>query len=330
MKTFIHASQMVNMGDAAQSTSVFFNQQLTLVMTRLFEIKYKQIKYRDNFRINNEGGAGITAIQMTVWDMVGSAKIIGHYSDDLPSAQAGASLVTIPVRWIGASFHFSWMELQQATQAGVPLSDRRAAACNRAIEVKLNNIAYGVDEEATDAGLFGLLNNPNIPESTVAVSVANPGGVAVADRTRWENKTPQEILLDINNAFSTIEVATAGVHSANILSLPIKQYNFLATTQINDLNSDTLMTWLMTNSPWIASMDQIRAQPELSEAGPNGEDVFFVYEDDPEIAEMHIPFEKDTPVGTLPDGIAYKTPMLASTAGLDVRYPLAYSKGLGI
>lgn len=319
---FINDALVAHLGDAAQNNTAFFNQQLTLIVSRMFEIKYKAIRFREAFRINNEGGAGITSIQMTVWDMVGSAKIIGHYSDDLPSSGAGARIVTVPVRWIGDSFHYSWMEVQQAQQAGTGLTQMRANAANRAIEVKLNNIAFGVDEEATDAGIFGLLNNPNIPEAPVVDGAAGT--------SEWETKTPNEILLDINNAFSTISASTAGVHQPNRMSLPIDKYNLLATTRISELISDTILEYLVQKSPWISSADQIMQQPELSGAGSGGEDVMYIYEDNDENAEFYVPYEKDAPVGTLVDGIAYKTPIVASTGGLDIRYPLAYYKAIGI
>ncbi len=320
---FITLDEAAKISDAApQANAAFFNTQLTHIITRLFTVKHKEIKYREYFRINNEGGAGITAIEMYVWDMVGSAKIIGHYADDLPSAGAGARKVTVPVRWIGDSFHWSWMEIQQAQGAGVSLNAMRAEAANRAIEVKLNNIAWGVDEEATDAGLFGLLNNPNIPEAPVVAGAATT--------TEWSTKTPDEILADINGAFSTINESTFGAHRADTLALPIGQYNLIANTRISALVETTILQYLIRNSPWITDASKIVMTPELSGAGSGGEDVFFVYTDDAETAEFYIPYEKNTPMGTQVDGLAFKTPMVASTGGLDVRYPLAYYKGVGI
>ena len=319
---FLNDRLTAHLGDAAVNNTAFFNQQLTHIVARLFMVKYKEIKFRDAFRINNEGGAGVTSVQLNVWDMGGSAKIIGHYSDDLPSSGAGATQVTVPIRWIGDSFHWSWMEIEQAAYAGVGLKDMRAMAANKAIEIKLNNIAFGVDEEATDAGIYGLMNNPNVPDAPVVDGASG--------ETEWETKTPNEILLDINNAFSTVSVTTDGVHQPNMLSMPIKQWNLLATTRISDLVETTLLQFIVKQSPWISSMEQIKKQPELAGAGPNGEDIFYVYQDDDEVAEFYIPYEKNTPVGTLVDGIAYKTPMICSTGGLDIRYPLAYYKGVGI
>jgi len=86
----------------------------------------------------------------------------------------------------------------------------------------------------------------------------------------------------------------------------------------------------VNNSPYLQSTDNIHLRYELSGAGPNGEDIFYCYQDDDEVAETYIPYEKNTPVGSLPDGLAWKTPIVASTAGTDVRYPLAYYKGIGI
>lgn len=321
---FVTDAMFANVSDEASNNAAFFNQQLTHIVARMFEIKHKQIKFRERFRINNEGGAGVNAIQMHVWDLVGSAKIIGDYADDLPSSGAGAAQVTVPVRWVGDSFHYSWMELQRAQRASVPLSDMRMRAANRAIEIKLNNIAYGIDDEAADAGLYGLLNNPNIPNAPVVAST-NAG-----NPTEWKSKQPNEILADINGGFTAIIESTFNAHQPDKLSLPIEQYSLLANTRINDLSDKSILTWLTENSPWLQSTDDIVVQAELKGAGPANADVFFVYQDNDEVAEFYIPYEKNPPVGTLQDGLAYKTPIIASTGGLDIRYPMAYYKGYGI
>ena len=319
---FLNTAMVANLGDATDGNVVFFNEELTRIVSELYETKYRAIKYRDYFNIDNEGGAGITSVKMRVWDMVGSAKIIGHFSDDLPAAGVGAAETTVGVKFVGASFHVDWFEVQQAQLVGRSIENMRARACDRAIEQKMNGIAFGTDEEATDAGLFGLLSHPNIPQGTVAAGASG--------ETEWADKTPNEILIDVNNLFSTMSNTTFDVFRPNRLALPIKQFNLLANTRLNDISSDTILDHIISKSPYITGRDAIIVMPELAGAGEGGEDVMMAYDDDPQNAVFYIPYEKGTPVGTLPDGLAFKTPVVASTGGLDVRYPLAFSKTGGI
>ena len=319
---FINPAMVTHLGDSTSANVVFFNEELTRIVAELYETKYRAIKFREYFTIDNEGGAGITSVKMRVWDMVGSAKIIGHFSDDLPAAGVGAAESTVGVKFVGASFHVDWFEVQQAQLTGRSLENMRARACDRAIEQKLNGIAFGTDEEGTDAGLFGLLNHPNIPQGTVADGESG--------KTEWAEKTPNEILVDTNNLFSTMSNTTFDVFRPNRLAMPIQQFNLIANTRLNDLSSDTILDHLLAKSPYLSGRDAIVVMPELAGAGEDGEDVMIAYDDDPQNAVFYIPYEKGTPVGTLPDGLAFKTPVVASTGGLDVRYPLAFSKVGGI
>ena len=324
IQTFLTDAATASIRDATPDNVAFFNQELTRIIGTIYETRYRAIKYREYFNIDSEGGAGITSIKTYIWDMVGSAKIIGDYSDDLPTAGAGAAEATVGVRWVGASAITSWMEVQQAQLANRPLPQRRVDAANRAIEQKLNAIAFGTDEEGTDAGLYGMLSHPNIPEGTLTA------GAATGATTAWTTKTPNEILADVQNSQITMSNSTYATFMPNKIALPVLQWNILATTRMNDLTTDTILDFLVSKSPYISSVDDVVMMPELAGAGPNGEDMMLVYDDGADNAVMYIPYEKDTPMGTQVDGLHFKTPIVASTAGVDVRFPLAFNKVLGI
>ena len=309
-------------GDAAETNQVFFNQQLTHILSRVFMIKHKQVRYREYFNINNEGDAGTRSIRMYVWDFVGTAKVIGHYADDLPSAGAGAAEVTVPVIWIGNSWHISWQETMEAQRAGTNLSSMRAMGADLGMEIKMNNIMFGTDEEAADAGVYGLFNNPNIPTSTV---VAGAGG-----STEWASKTADEILLDLNGSIGGITEATFNSHVPNKVGLPLAQWNDIATRRLNTFSDTTVLEYLVSKSPYLSGMDSIVVMQELRGSSAAGTDQMLIWEDTDEVSEGYIPYEKNVPMGTQIDGLAFKTPMVMSTAGLDVRFPLAYQKVAGI
>lgn len=91
-------------------------------------------------------------------------------------------------------------------------------------------------------GTTGLLNNPNINASNVA-----PGS---GGQTKWNTKTPEEILNDINTAIG--EVWDSAGHDLealpNHIIIPYDQYNYIATTKVSALAEKTILTYVLDNN----------------------------------------------------------------------------------
>lgn len=293
--------------------TVFFNRELERIKTRIFEKKYKDLMFRKLFPIDNQGGPGIESVTVRVWDQVGVAKIIGGYSDDLPRADVKGKEVTVPIRTIGTSFAYNVQEIAAASLVNRPLQTMRADAARRAVEEKLNNIAFGVDQEATDAGLLGLFTHPNIPTS----NVVNPGG-----GTQWVNKTPDQILFDINDAFAEIHESTKMRERPTRLLLPIAQWNLIAASPRSATSDTTILQYVVRNSPYITSPDQIMPLVELAGAGTGGADVMVAYDPDPDKLEMDIPHELEfLPVQER--GLSFLVPGWSKAGGLHIYRPLS-------
>lgn len=293
--------------------TVFFNRELERIKTRIFEKKYKDLMFRKLFPIDNQGGPGIESVTVRVWDQVGVAKIIGGYSDDLPRADVKGKEITVPIRTIGTSFAYNVQEVAAAALVNRPLQTMRADAARRAVEEKLNNIAFGSDQEATDAGLLGLFTHPNIPTS----NVVNPGG-----GTQWVNKTPDQILFDINDAFAEIHENTKMRERPTRLLLPVRQWNLIAATPRSANSDTTILQYVVRNSPFITSPDQIMPLVELDGAGTGGADIMVAYDPDPDKLEMDIPHELDfLPVQER--GLSFLVPGWAKAGGLHIYRPLS-------
>lgn len=93
-----------------------------------------------------------------------------------------------------------------------------------------------------DYGTFGLLNNPDITAASVSAGASG--------QTAFRSKTPDEILLDINNLIiSTWAQAEYDLSALpNHIIMPYEQYNYIATQKVSPIAEKTILTFIMENN----------------------------------------------------------------------------------
>lgn len=298
--------------------TAFFERQLEAVEQRLYEKKLRELKYRRLIPVSNADGPGAQSITFYLYTKTGMAKIIANPSDDLPRADVYASRHTALVHSVGTSFGYSTRELRHAQFANVPLEMQKADSARRTIREKENDIAWNGD---ANYNILGFLNNPNIPVQEM------PQNAGATSRT-WANKTPTEIINDIQLLVTGIRDTTNGVHSGDTMLLPIDQYNIIALLPRSDHSDMTILEYITKpgNSFGLSTVEWLT---ELKGAGVGGTDMMAVYEKDPEVLEARIPMEMQN----LPPqarNLEFLVPVEAENAGVVVRYPLACSFGYGI
>jgi len=296
---------------------IFFARELEQIKSRSYDVVYAELPARDLFPVNNEGGLGITSITYLTYDKRGTAKIINAYAKDLPRADVSGKETTIPVKEIGTSYGYTVKEIASSQLTGKSLDQRRANASRRSVEEEINHIAlYGRDEH----GLPGLLNNPNIPKATAT----DPGS-----GTEFVNKTPDQILADLNAACNDIFALTKKIERPNRLLLPVEQWNLIATTPRSSTSDTSILKWFVDNSPFINSMNDVMAINELEGAGTGGVDIMIAYDANPEKLQLEIPYELQyLPVQE--QGLEMVVPGLCSIGGLNIYYPLSINIVEGI
>jgi len=301
----------MKMLDAAQT--VFFNRELERIKTDVWEVEYADLDARKIFYVDNEGGPGIDHQTVRVFDKAGKAKIIGSFSDDLPRADASAREISYPVRTIGTSFGYTVHEIRRSEYARKSLDTLRAEAARRAWEEEVNRIAFYGDAQH---GLNGLLVDPTIPVAPVAGAV-------------WALKTPDQILADVNEAFAEVFTSTKKLHRPTRLLLPTAQYSYISGTPRSPTSDTTILQYIVNNSQYIASADEIIPLNELAGAGAGGTDIFIVYNPDKMNLRLDIPHELEfLPVQER--GLEFIVPAYGNTGGLAIYKPLSLARREGI
>lgn len=298
--------------------SVFFNRELERIIPNSFDVKYPALKARMLFPVSNEGGFGITSITYHTYDQRGTAKIINSYAKDAPRADIGGKETTIPVKELGIAYAYTVKEIASSQLTGKSLDQRRANAARRAIEEGINKIAWFGDEET---GLPGLFSNPTIPRVTV---VNGAGG-----QPEWINKTPDEILFDMNDLVTDIFENTNQIEQANTLLLPTAQWSLISSTPRSANSDTTILQYFVQNSQFITSAEDVIPVNELKGAGTGGVDVMIAYDRNPEKVQLEIPGELQF-LAPQEKGFEIEIPGWSAVGGLNVYYPLSFNIGEGI
>lgn len=298
--------------------AMFFQRELELIKSRSYDVEYADLIARTLIPVSNEGGLAITSITYRTYDKVGAARLINNYAKDLPRADVGGKETTIPVKEIGISYGYTQKEIAAAQLTGRPLDQRRADAARRAVEEKINDIAYNGD---ADGGLPGFLSNANIP----LVTVVNGASASPL----WTSKTPDEILFDINDLFGDIFENTKMKERADTLLLPPGQWNYISATPRASNSDTTILQYIVKNSPFLKSENDVIPVNELVGAGTAGADMMVAYTRRPDKLQLEIPSELQF-LAPQEQGLELVVPGQSSIGGVNVYYPLsaAFAEGL--
>lgn len=297
----------------------FFQRQLEHVKAKSYDVRRAELKARTIFPVSNDGGHGITSITYRTYDQSGAAKIINAYADDLPRADVAGKETVIPVRSVGISYGYNLDEIQSSQLTGQGLDQRRANAATRSVEQVVNDVAFFGD---ATSGLPGLFSNPNIPTG----AVANPGS-----GTAWVNKTPDEILFDVNDLFADIFETTKMVEQGNTLLLPPSQWSYISSTARSANSDTTILQYLVQNCPYLSSEADViplnecvaANNPELST------DAMVAYDRNPDKLQLEIPVELEM-LPIQQKNLEFVVPGRSRLAGLNIYYPLSLAIATGI
>ena len=122
-------------------------------------------------------------------------------------------------------------------------------------------------------GSSGLVNNANVTASTVAAGAST--------YTTWAQKTPAEILNDINSAINDVWAAAGYDLRAmpNHILIPHEQFNYIATQPVSSLSEKSILTYLQENN--VAAKNNVElviaGVPWCKGAGATNTDRMVVY-----------------------------------------------------
>lgn len=299
--------------DAAESA--FFARQLEYIQTKTYDQKFPPLKARRYLPVNNQVDNAADVYTFRAFSQFGVAKILASYSDDLPRADIKGQEFSVKVKALGSAYGYNINEIRKAARVGLDLDGKKATAARRAIEVVIDQMGFAGDGKTNT---MGLANIPN------AGSYVVPDG---GSGTQWVNKTPLQILADLNGIENKIVSDTNENEIPDTILMPLAQWQLIATVPMSaTIPNVTILEYFLRVSQYVKNVD---VWQKLAGAGTAGADRMVAYRRDPEAVELIVPqeFEQFPPQQ---EGLEWEVSCHARCAGVVSYYPLSISYGDGI
>lgn len=170
---------------------------------------------------------------------------IGKATDQVGGQSVDIAKTPNPLTPWGQEVKFTLLELASAIRVGRPIDEQKISALRLKHQMDIDEQVY-VGDATIAGGVGGLLNHPLMTE------FSNVPNGAVASPL-WANKTPQEILADVNALLNAVWANSAWAKMPNKLLLPPIPFGQLAQQVVSTAGSVSILKYLLENNVLTAS-----------------------------------------------------------------------------
>ena len=267
---------------------------------------------------------------------------IGRNANQVPRSSVDIQKIAYPLTPWGNELAFTIFELESAAKLGRPIDQQRFESLQLKHQMDIDEQVYIGD---TSLGLNGLVNHGLVNALGTKTNVAT----GVSGSTNWLKKTPDEILLDINNMLVSVWTASAWAVISNKVLLPPAQFGYLATEKVSQAGNVSILQYVLENNlytrsegkeldikpcKWLAGAT---GDPGISSGnssliatalGNGGLDRAVVYEQNKERVRFPMTLLSRTPVQY--DSIYHKSTYFCKLGAVEVVYPetIGYFDGI--
>ncbi len=306
----------------AQAALGFLLSQVTSIESEVYAIRYADIQYPRLVPVDTSAYPWAKTVTYFTYDHVGQADWMNGDASDMPFAELSRTKYETTVESAKIGYRYSLEEVNQAMMIpGMNLNVDKAAAAKRAADELVERVVISGDSRK---GFLGLVNQTVVPQLAV------PNGTSGSPL--WAQKTPAEILADVNNALVGAWSASNQVELHDTVLLPVAQFGTIAATPRSATSDTTIITYLQQNNVYTSTTGQpltIRTVRQLAGAGAGGTNRMITYRRDPQVLKFHMPMPHQffPPQQRM---LEFIIPGMMRLGGLDVRLPRGMSYNDGI
>lgn len=306
-----------------QSAGAFLTSELekrdTLIRKPLSSFTYP----RDIVIQSGGGWVDYVSAMSVAYGMTGGAGgsgVTAGGANGVPIVQANVDKGVFKAHTFAAALRVMWQDMQRANYIGRSLDNLLQDGVRMAYDKHMDQNVY---TGLTEYGTTGLVNNPDATKTTAASN-----GAAAAASTKWKDKTPDQILKDVNTALLAVWEANGYDLSAipNHILLPYEQYNYIMTTKVTDLATETIYDFLVKNNVAAKNGGElfIGATAYCKGAGTDSSDRMVVYVNH----ERFIKADELVPLARVMsqpnvENVCYDTAYMANVSEVQIFYPTA-------
>lgn len=299
------------------STLAYYVNQLDNLDKKLYEPLFsvtwgRDIKLRTGITMANESTSFIRSTIGAVGTQNATGKPwISPNTTTLPGVSINGERVTLPLRLLGQEVSYSSVELERSQLLGQPIDAQKFNALNTIYQMATDEMIYVGD---TAVGAEGLVN------STLVTSGSVPNGTGGSPL--WINKTPDEILKDVNDMITAAWQASGFAVCPDKLLLPPAQFAYISSQKISTAGNVSILTFLEDNSISLrVNGRKLDIQPLkwLTGRGTSGADRMVAYTNDEERVRFPmVPIRRETPYYL---GIKFNAPYIWAFGEVEFVYP---------
>ena len=299
------------------STLAYYVNQLDNLDKKLYEPLFsvtwgRDIKLRSGITMANESTSFIRSTIGAVGTQNATGKPwISPNTTTLPGVSINGERVVLPLRLLGQEVSYSSVELERSQLLGQPIDAQKFNALNTIYQMATDEMIYVGDSAV---GAEGLVN------STLVTSGSVPNGTGGSPL--WVNKTPDEILKDVNDMVTAAWQASGFSVCPDKLLLPPAQFAYISSQKISTAGNVSILTFLEDNSISLrVNGRKLDIQPLkwLTGRGAAGADRMVAYTNDEERVRFPmVPIRRETPYYL---GIKFNAPYIWAFGEVEFVYP---------
>lgn len=194
--------------------------------------------------IDNSVAFGNTSTSFTrnKWFAAGNKSIsgrpwMGKTSNTTSTIDTDSERIIKPVRDLGMVIEMTDREMAMQMQSGNNILQQKLDGLREFFQFTTDGYVYLGDDEV--APNTGLLNSSEVGVGNVA---------SVSGNTEWSSKTPDQILVDVNEILTQANINSGNAVYPNKLILPYEQYNDIATRPRSTYTDITVLAYIMKSN----------------------------------------------------------------------------------
>ncbi len=310
------------------SALAYFVNQLENLDKRLYEplvsVSWaRDIKLRAGITMSNESTSFIRsafAAAGSLQNSQGNMPWISAESTAIPGVSVNGQKIVLPLRLLARELSYTSVELERSQLTAQPIDAQKMDALNILYQMNTDQMVYvGSD----DVGATGLVNSADVTATTVANGI---GGSPL-----WSQKTPDEILADVNTLLEGCYQAAAFAVCPGKLLLPPLQFSYLASQKVSSAGNVSILKFLKENSISLSiNGKELDIQPVkwLTGAGVDDSDRMVAYTNSEDRVRFPmVPVRRET---AYYQGIRFTAPYLWAFGEMELVYPecIRYADGI--
>lgn len=226
------------------SALAYFVNQLENLDKRLYEplvsVSWgRDIKLRAGITMSNESTSFIRSAFAGAGSLTnanGNMPWISSETTAIPGVSINGQKVVLPLRLLARENTYTSVELERSQLTGQPIDVQKSDALNVLYQMNTDQMVY---IGSADVSATGLLNDASVTSGLVATGASGS--------TLWVNKTPDEILADVNTLIVATWKAAAYAVCPGKLLLPPAQFGYISSQKVSSAGNVSILKFLQEN-----------------------------------------------------------------------------------